>query len=265
MKRLAAVLGWPIGHSRSPAMHDAAFAACGIDAVMLPLAVPPARFADAVRGLAAVDALGASVTVPHKEAALAACADHDASARAVGAANCLAFVDGQAIAHNTDAGGFVDGLRAAGIAAVPRAIVLGGGGAARAVVVGLEGLGAEVVVVARRPDAVTWRAAAPWAELPALLPSAALLVDATSAALDPTTDAALAAAVPLAALPADATVATLIYHRTTALLAAARARGHATIDGRAMLLYQATRAFTLWTGRAAPVEVMAAALATSLG
>jgi shikimate dehydrogenase len=132
------------------------------------------------------------------------------------------------------------------------------------VVVGLEALGAEVVVVARRPDAVTWRAAAPWAELPALLPTAALLVDATSAALDPTTDAALAAAVPLAALPADATVATLIYHRTTALLAAARARGHATVDGRAMLLYQATRAFTLWTGRAAPIDVMAAALAASL-
>lgn len=264
MKRLAAVLGWPISHSRSPAMHDAAFAACGVDAVMLPLAVRPERLDDAVRGLAAMDALGASVTVPHKEAVAGCCAALDPSARAVGAVNCLAFVDGRAIGHNTDAGGFVDGLRAAGHAAIARAVVLGGGGAARAVVVGLEQLGAEVVVVARRPDAVTWRAARPWSQLPALLATAGLIVDATSAALEPAADAALADAVPLAALPADAVVATLIYHRATALLAAARARGHAVLDGRAMLLYQATRAFTLWTGRAAPVEVMAAALAASL-
>ena len=134
MKRLAAVLGWPISHSRSPAMHDAAFAACGLDAVMLPLAVRPERLGDAVRGLGAVDALGASVTVPHKHAVLAGCDVLAATAAAVGAANCLQFVDGQVVGHNTDAGGFVDGLRAAGVGAVARAVVLGGGGAARAVV-----------------------------------------------------------------------------------------------------------------------------------
>ena len=264
IRRLAAVLGWPIEHSRSPAMHDAAFAACGVDAVMLPLAVRPERLGDAVRGLGAVDALGASVTVPHKHAVLAGCDVLAATAAAVGAANCLQFVDGQVVGHNTDAGGFVDGLRAAGVGAVARAVVLGGGGAARAVVVGLEELGAEVTVVARRPAAVSWRAAAPWADLAPLLASATLLVDCTSAALAPDADAALAAAVPLAALPAGATVATLIYHRATALLAAARARDLATVDGRGMLLYQAARAFALWTGRPAPVEVMAAALDASL-
>jgi shikimate dehydrogenase len=102
-------------------------------------------------------------------------------------------------------------------------------------------------------------------QLPALLASAGLVVDATSAALDPEADDEQAAAVPLAALPADAVVATLIYHRATALLAAARARGRAAVDGRGMLLYQATRAFTLWTGRPAPLDVMRAALAASLG
>lgn len=261
MKRLAAVLGWPIAHSRSPAMHDAAFAALGVDAVMLPFAVPPPALASAVRGLVALDALGASVTVPHKAAVAALCDELEPLAAAIGAVNCLAFDGGRVIGLNTDAGGFVDGLRAAGGAWAARpAVVLGAGGAARAVVAGLADAGVDAVVVARRPDDVAWTAARPWSALPGLLAATALVVDATSAGLDAEDDRALAARVPLDAAPADATVATLVYHRPTALLAAAAARGLATIDGRAMLLYQATRAFARWTGRAAPVEVMRAAL-----
>lgn len=266
MRRLTAVLGWPIAHSKSPVLHDAAFAAVGLDAVMVPCAVPPdppARLFAAVRGLAAVDALGASVTVPHKQTVVAACDQLSPLAAAVGAVNCLVFVDGAVHGHNTDVDGFVDGLRAAAVPLAGAAIVLGGGGAARAVAAGLGAAGLTTAVFARRPEAVTWTAAAPWTALPAHLGEAALVVDATSAGLDDAADAALAAAMPWAALAPAAAVASLIYHRPTRFLTAAAARGHRTVDGRAMLVYQAARAFTLWTGVAAPTAAMAAALDAS--
>ncbi len=258
--RLAAVLGWPVVHSKSPAMHNAAFAAAGLDAVFVALPVPPADLATVIGALAATGALGASVTVPHKEAVLAACTRLDPLAVRVGAVNCVVFDGGAIVGHNTDASGFVDGLAEAGIAAAGRAVVLGGGGAARAVAVGLGDAGAEVVVVARRPAAVTWCPARPWAELPGLLAGAAVLVDSTSAGLDADTDLALADAVPLERLPATAAVATLIYHRRTVLIERAAARGLATSDGAGMLLHQGARAFTLWTGIPAPLEAMRAAL-----
>lgn len=254
--RLAAVLGWPVGHSRSPALHNAAFAAAGIDAVFVALAVPPAELPTVIRALAATGALGASVTVPHKEAARAACARLDPVAARAGAVNCLVFEGGEVIGHNTDAGGFVDALGEAGVAPAGRAVLLGGGGAARAVAVGLGDAGADVTVVARRPAAVSWCDARPWTELPALLDGAALLVDCTSAALDAAAGAALADAVALERLPAGAAVATLVYHRATPLLTRAAARGHRIVDGAGMLLHQGARAFTLWTGRPAPLEVM---------
>jgi shikimate 5-dehydrogenase len=154
MRRLTAVLGWPIAHSKSPVLHDAAFAAVGLDAVMVPCAVPPdppARLLAAVRGLAAVDALGASVTVPHKQTVVAACDQLSPLAAAVGAVNCLVFVDGAVHGHNTDVDGFVDGLRAAAVPLAGAAIVLGGGGAARAVAAGLGAAGLTIAVFARRP------------------------------------------------------------------------------------------------------------------
>lgn len=254
--RLAAVLGWPVGHSRSPALHNAAFAAAGIDAVFVALPVPPGELATVIRALAKTNALGASVTVPHKEAALAACARVDPLAARAGAVNCLVFDGGEAIGHNTDAGGFVDALAEAGVAANGRAILLGSGGAARAVAVGLGDAGADVTVVARRPEAATWCNARPWSDLPDLLDGAALLVDCTSAALDETAGRALADSIPLERLPGAAAVATLVYHRATPLLTRAAARGHPIVDGAGMLLHQGARAFTLWTGRPAPIEVM---------
>ncbi|MBE7450904.1 MAG: shikimate dehydrogenase [Kofleriaceae bacterium] len=261
--RLAAVLGWPVAHSRSPALHNAAFAAAGVDAVYVALPVPPAELATVLRALAATGALGASVTVPHKEAALAACTRVDALAARAGAVNCVVFTGGEIVGHNTDAGGFVDALAEAGVvvAAGRRAVVLGGGGAARAVAMGLGDAGAEVIVVARRPEAVAWCAARAWAALADALADAALLVDATSAGLAPATELALAEQVPLERLPASAAVATLVYHRPTALLARAAAAGHVTVDGGGMLLHQAARAFALWTGQPAPLAVMRAALA----
>jgi shikimate dehydrogenase len=252
MTREAAVLGWPIGHSRSPAMINAAFAAMGIDALMEPLAVPPDQLAAAIAKLRAADAIGASVTIPHKEAVIALCDERSPEVDAIGAANCLEFRDGKIIAHNTDAGGFVDALGFS-----PRhAVLLGAGGAARAVAYGLSGI--HVDVVARRP--ATWCASHAWSELPHLLARADLLVDCTSVGLDPTAELD----VPLHALPDNATVATLIYHQRTKLLERAAALGYSTLDGRGMLVHQGARALAIWTGKPAPITVMSRALDDSL-
>jgi shikimate dehydrogenase len=171
---------------------------------------------------------------------------------AIGAANCLEVRDGKLIAHNTDAGGFTDALGFA-----PRhAVVLGAGGAARAVAYGLRAT--HVDVVSRRP--ASWTPSHAWTELPALLAHADLVVDCTSAGLDARTDEELADSVPLDRLGAGATVATLIYHRPTRLLERAAALGYSTVDGGGMLVHQGARALTIWTGLPAPIDVMSRAL-----
>jgi shikimate dehydrogenase len=248
---IAYVIGWPIEHSRSPAMMNAAFAALGIAATMEKRAVAPADLARVLDELRTAPPLGMSVTVPHKEAVLALADEATDDARAIGAANCLQFRDGKIIAHNTDASGFTDSL-----GFTPRrAVVLGAGGAARAVAYALRGI--HVAVVARRP--ATWTGSHAWAELPGLLNHADLVVDCTSAELHP--DGALD--VPLDQLPDDATVATLIYHHRTRLLERAAALGYSTLDGRGMLVNQGARALTIWTGLPAPIEVMSRALDAS--
>jgi shikimate dehydrogenase len=258
--KIAVVIGWPITHSKSPVMHEAAFRALGIDAAFVALAVPPPALAHAVLGLAAGGILGASVTIPHKEAVLPLCTRVVAPADRIGAVNCLAFERGEIVGHNTDAGGFVDALAEEGVAiAGRRAVVLGAGGAARAVHAGLCDAGAaEVRVVARRPEAVAWIAAAPWQG--DVLAGADLVVDATSSALDPAAEPEVVASLALDALPASAVVASLVYHRRPLLLERAAARGLQTVDGKGMLVHQGARAFTLWLGRPAPVAVMRAAL-----
>jgi len=251
VSRQAVVIGWPIAHSKSPPMITAALAAMGIDAFMSALAVPPEGLADALAVFRDQDALGASVTIPHKEAVLPLVDEIAFDARAIGAANCLQFTGGKIIAHNTDAGGFADSL-----GFTPhRAVILGAGGAARAVAYGLRK--AHVDVVARRP--ASWTASHAWSELPDLLASADLLVDCTSAGLG---DEDLE--VPIERLPSGATVATLIYHRKTRLLERAAALGYSTLDGRGMLVHQGARALTIWTGLPAPIDVMSRALDDSL-
>jgi shikimate dehydrogenase len=254
--QLTAVLGWPIAHSKSPQLLAAAFAATGLDAVMVPAAVEPAHFAAAVHGLAALGALGASVTAPHKLAAHALCDDLDDAARAIGAVNCLRFADGRIHGHNTDAGGFVDGLRDAGCD--PRGatcVLLGAGGAARAVAHGLREAGAaQLQVVARRP--ADWVASLPWSDLPDALGHADLIVDCLPA------DNEAGAAEVLGRTSRAPTVASLVYHVCPALLARARSLGLPTVDGAGMLAHQAARAFTLWTGRPAPIEAMRSVLGT---
>lgn len=259
--RLAAVLGWPISHSRSPQIMNAAFSALGIDAVLVAIGVQPAGLAAAVAGLRAQGALGASVTIPHKLAVVALCDEVSAAATTIGAVNCL-HIDGERlIGHNTDEGGFIDGLHAAGFAPrQPRAVLLGSGGAARAVAYALRA--GAVEIIARRPDDVTWTTARPWTEdqLRESFSRADLVVDCTSLGLGGPDEVAVTDALPLAALRPEAWVATLVYHRSTRLLERAAGLGHPTLDGRAMLVHQAARAFAIWTGRAAPIAVMTRAL-----
>jgi shikimate dehydrogenase len=245
-------------------MMNAAFAATGIDAVLVPIGVPPDGLGAVVAALRAMGALGASVTVPHKLAVAALCDEVTPAARAIGAVNCLQL-GARVVGHNTDAGGFADALAAAGIAttAGARVVVLGAGGAARAVVAGLTG--AAVEVVARGP--VAW-IGAPWVDGPAsvavslwaavadALAGADLVVDCTPVGLDPAAEPAFVDPLPLDRLPASAVVATLVYHRRTLLLERALARGHRVLDGSDMLVFQGARAFTLWTGRDPPVDVM---------
>lgn len=266
--RVAAVIGDPVEHSRSPALHNAAFAALGIDAVYTAARVAPADLEAALAGMGALGYLGASVTVPHKQAAAALCDRLEGAAAAVGAVNCVVFSEQGLIGHNTDAGGFTDALVEAGVAVKGRrAVLLGGGGAARAVAAGLQDAGcAGVQIVARTPAKVSWTAAEPWttATLAHALDGCELLVDCTSAALDPATERSLPAPIPLEQLGSAAVVCSLVYHRTPALLADAEAQGLQTVDGAGMLVHQGARAFALWTGRSAPIEAMWAAMRASL-
>jgi shikimate dehydrogenase len=261
--RVAAVIGWPVEHSRSPQMFAAATAAIGLDAVMIPIGVPPEALSQVVGALRAMRALGASVTLPHKLAAAALCDELSPAAGEIGAVNCLQFDGDRLVGHNTDASGFTDALIAAGFAPRgKRCVILGAGGAARAVAYGLRAADASAIdVIARSPHEVSWTAARPWSsdELRLHFASADLVVDATAMALAGDVATALAA-LPLEALPGEAWVSTLIYHRRPVLLELASQRGHRTLDGRGMLVHQGARAFTLWTGVAPPIDAMRRAL-----
>jgi len=261
--RKTAVIGWPVEHSKSPAMMNAAFAATGIDAEMVALAVPPGELARAIDELCAQSMLGASVTIPHKIYAHQLCHERDASAVATGAVNCLALVGNHLVGYNTDAAGFVDALRGAGFEPRgTRVVILGSGGAARAVAHGVRSGGAHYEVFSRSP--ATWTPRRTFDELVPSFERADLVVDCTPTGLDPDLDAELVELLPLASLAKHAWVATLIYHRRTLLLERASERGHSTLDGRAMLVHQGARAFTIWTGNPAPIEVMTRALDESL-
>lgn len=259
--RVAAVLGWPVEHSRSPQMLNAAFEASGIDAVLVPIGVAPDGLASVFAGLRAMHALGASVTVPHKVAVAALCDELAVGARVIGAVNCVHFEHDRVVGYNTDEGGFTDGLVTAGFdLAGKRTVILGAGGAARAVAYGVR-TGRAVEVIARR--SVDWATAWPWTDenLRDAFARADLVVDTTPVALgDPAGEAAFVDALPLDSLAPHAWVASLVYHRTPLLLARAKARGHTVLDGRAMLVHQGARAFTIWTGRPAPIDVMTRAL-----
>jgi shikimate dehydrogenase len=273
-----AILGWPVGHSLSPAMQNAAFAALGIEASYLPLAVPPERLGEAVAAAHALGLQGLNVTVPHKSAVMPLLARVEPNARAIGAANTIVREGDDFVGLNTDAEGLARSLIEGGATLQDaRVVVVGAGGAARAALVGLAQAGAtKLTVAARRPEqaqalvndlaqacgATQLAAGGLDASLQAVCADATLLVQASSATLDDGPAAeAFAGALPLAALPKDAVVCDLVYRPLqTAVLRAAKARGLHVVDGLGMLLHQGALAFERWTGRAAPLDAMRAAL-----
>jgi shikimate dehydrogenase len=273
---LCGVLGWPVRHSRSPAMHEAGYAALRLDGwryQLLP--VPPELFEETVRGLPGAGFTGANVTIPHKEAALALADEATDSARAIGAANTLTFLpDGRIHADNTDAPGLVDALPFDARGAT--AVALGAGGTARAAVWALLDAGAADVAIWNRTAARAERiagevggrvlasgaaAAVSASAADAQLPAADLLVNTTSVGLEPGQDQF--AHLPLA--PTDLTryrcVVDLVYGaEPTALVTSARAAGVATVDGPELLVRQGARSFERWTGQPAPLDVFRAAV-----
>jgi shikimate dehydrogenase len=254
--KAACVIGWPVEHSRSPLIHDYWIRQFGLQAAYRLEAVPPERFADFVAHLADHGYVGANVTVPHKEAALEL-SEPDALAAAVGAANTLWLDDGVLRATNTDVEGFVASLDA-GIPGwaeqVESAVVLGAGGAARAVMSGLIARGMPRIHVVNRSleraTAMRQRfgervVPSRWDHRNDVLVGAGLLVNATTLGMagQPPLEIDLAPLAP-AAIVADIVYAPLV----TPLLAAAGARGLRTIDGLGMLLHQAAGAFVRFFG-----------------
>jgi shikimate dehydrogenase len=255
---LAGVLGHPVAHSRSPAMHNAAFEALGLDWRYVKLPVPPELFEETVRALPGSGYRGANVTIPHKLAALALADSAGAAATAVGAANTLTFEDGAIEADNTDAGGFLAALGdpPAGL----RALVLGAGGAARAVVWALlEAGAAEVSVWNRTPEKADELAAVLGARAVRRAEPADVVVNATSVGLH---DGDGADALPLAALGAPAAAVDLVYRgdaAETPFAAWARATGARVVDGVEVLVRQGALSFARWTGLEPPLDAMRAA------
>ena len=251
--RLAGILGWPVGHSRSPRLHGLWLRRHGVDGAYVPLPVRPEAFATAVRALADLGFRGANVTIPHKEAAFAVCDQVDATAHRAGAVNTLIFRDGATCGSNTDGWGFLANCREAAPGWAPDAgpvVILGAGGSARAIAAALLDAGCPgVTLVNRTParaEALARALGGPVsvADAPPLA-GAAMLVNTTSLGMQ----GQPGLAVDLAPLPASAVVADIVYvPRETPLLAAARARGLAAVDGLGMLLHQARPGFEAWFG-----------------
>jgi shikimate dehydrogenase len=242
-----------VSHSRSPRLHGFWLDRHGIDGAYVPLPTPPEHFATAVRGLAAAGFAGLNVTIPHKEAAFALCDEVAPLARQAGAVNTLVFADGRILGRNTDGPGFIANLRQSGIdpAAGP-VLILGAGGAARAIAAALLGLGAPVTLcnrTAARAAALSADLAGcsvlDWSERNAALARHALLVNTTS--LGMTGHGSLE--VDLGRAPPSSSVADIVYvPLETPLIAAARARGLKTAPGLGMLLHQAAPGFAAWFG-----------------
>jgi shikimate dehydrogenase len=255
---LAGVLGFPVGHSRSPAMHDAAFAELGLDWRYVRLPVPPELFAETVRALAGSGFRGANATIPHKQAALAVADEASEAARAIGAANTLTLEPGGAIAaDNTDAGGLLDALgRPPGGL---RALVLGAGGAGRAACWALREAGAaEVSVWNRTPERAADLARELGVRAVRRPEPADLVVNSTSVGLAPRLgEAATLAELGLAGLDPPALLVDMVYaDGGTPLCAWAARAGAEVVDGLEVLVRQGARSFQLWTGREPPVETM---------
>jgi shikimate dehydrogenase len=270
--RFVGVLGWPLGHTLSPVIYNAAFRQLGMNWIYLAWPVRPDALGEAVRGLRALGAMGANVTMPHKEAVVDLLDELSGDARAIGAVNTIQQLGSRLIGHNTDVEGFREFLVAdAGVDLAGKgALVLGAGGAARAIVRAVDGLGArEIVVAARRVEkgeplvelATPGRAlVCSWEEVGKRAEAAELIVNATPLGMkgeDP---------LPGARFQAGQVIVDLIYEPpSTVLVERARAAGADVWGGLGMLVHQAAASFRIWTGREPPIETMSAAAVHAVG
>ena len=274
MTQVIGIIGDPVAHSLSPAMHNAAFAAVGLDMIYVPLPVRGVDVGAAVEGLSALGFRGANVTVPHKGAVLPYLSSLDEDARLAQAVNTI-VIDGDVLrGYNTDIQGAHSALVAAcgdTLRGAP-ALLLGAGGAARAVALALARLGARLTVVNRSGGAAERLAALVTAAVPAAtclwlplsdltateITAQRLIVNGTSLGMP---GAGKVPALLVDRVSTGQIVFDVVYsHAETDLLRQARKRGAITVDGRAMLVGQAAAAFTLWTGQPAPLDIMCEAL-----
>ena len=266
-----AVIGDPIDHSLSPTMHNAAFRELGMDCSYIAYRVPAGELADGIESIRRVGIAGINVTVPHKVAVMDVLDGADDECRRIGAANTVTFEDGgrRAVGHNTDMGGFLDPIWRRHLTVVgSKALVVGDGGAARAVVAALAGEGAVEITVANRTASRGEELAAFAGELGAYA-SAVPLEEAGGAARGcrfivnaaTTGMGGEDSPVPEDAIPSDSVVYDIVYRpMSTDLVAKARRRGAEVVYGYEMLVCQACRSFEIWHGKKAPYEAMRGAV-----
>ena len=266
------VIGHPVAHSASPTMHNAALEAAGLDFVYVAFAVPPEGASAVGTAMRALNIRGLNVTVPYKQAVMTFLDEVSPEAQAIGAVNTIDHRDGRLLGHNTDAHGILASLREDGGLQhlPPKVVLLGAGGAARAILYAL--LAAAEVEQIALLNRTTSRAEALAADLGAdsrvtvgsiveaqALAEAGLVINATSIGMEPH-----AGVSPLgdgAGLHDGMVVVDIVYKPlATQLLQQARAAGARTVDGLGMLVHQGARAFELWTGVTAPVDVMRRAI-----
>lgn len=266
---VAAVIGHPVGHSRSPAIHNAAFAALGLDWAFVAFDVVPGAGGDAMAAMRTLALGGLSVTMPHKAAAFAAVDRCSHEAEVLGAVNCVVAHGADLVGENTDGAGFVDSLRLdhgvepSGM----EVVVLGAGGAARAIVLALAGAGAARIGIANRGAARAQQAVALAGSVGRVVPpeaaaGAGLVVNATPVGMG--RDGGLALD-PSWLAPGQVVVDIVVDPLDTPLLQAARQRGATPVDGLGMLVHQAAHALRLWTGEDPPLAAMAAAARVGAG
>ncbi len=260
MTKKVGLIGWPVEHSLSPQMHNAAFKALGFDGEYVLLPTTNDQLKDRIEQIRADEWLGANVTITHKAAMLTWLNEIDRAAQSVGAVNTIVKQRDRLMGYNTDVIGFQQALIETGIEVKDQpCAVLGAGGAAQAVVYALKQLGAQVSVYARDVTKAQSLEAKPWCEIDRINSATVLIVNATPIGMWPAVDASpWPNGVPF---PTNALAFDLIYNPgRTRFMAQAEQAGARSINGLAMLLYQGAAAFELWTGCTAPLAVMRAAL-----
>jgi len=277
---VAGVIGWPVKHSLSPPMHNAAFATLGLDWIYVPFEVAPDAVGEALSGMRALGIRGLNVTIPHKAAVATLVDEVDDMAAALEAVNTVHNRNGRLVGYNTDGPGFLRCLQEAGHEVRGKRVALiGAGGSARSVAYAVAREGAaRLSIVARKiapaqdlAELVRQRAGyervvaagLESADAQTRVTEAEIVVDSTPVGMHPKAD--VAPVVPASWLHEGQVVCDLTYNpRETTLLRAARSRGAMTVDGTGMLVHQGAVAFEIWTGETAPVDVMREALLGSL-